>query len=390
VVNADGTDMKQLTFDQARDYSGPTWSPDGQYLLVSTNNGAPNGTLFVLKADGSSIQPLTYTPPTLGRMPNWSRAAAQVALVSSPTPTLTPSQIPTLTPTITPSPTPTLTPTVTLTPSLIPSITPTFTPTTSPFVGQGKITFSSNRDGSVWRIFVMNADGTDIRNLTPESYDNTDPAWSPDGSKIAFVSTRDGNEEIYVMNADGSNQRRVTVNNVLDLSPSWAPSGDKLVYASNLGGFLQLWQIDIDGKNRKRISELKASEPAWSPDGQYIACVCEVEDEQTGIYVLGADGLSYSRIADGTSPAWSPDSQYIAYATSKNQPGIHIVHMSGDLDHFVISRNSVAAEPAWSPDGKTLLFSANGGIYAHVIDGEGVIIMTFVPDSRSGKADWTQ
>jgi Tol biopolymer transport system component len=72
-------------------------------------------------------------------------------------------------------------------------------------------------------IFVMNADGTDVRRLTNAPRQDDFPKWSPDGSKIVFRSQRDGNSEIYVMNADGSEQRRLTVDPTEDTSPSWVP-----------------------------------------------------------------------------------------------------------------------------------------------------------------------
>jgi dipeptidyl aminopeptidase/acylaminoacyl peptidase len=86
-----------------------------------------------------------------------------------------------------------------------------------------RIAFVSSRDGNA-DIYVMNADGSNQTNLTKNSADDTNPAWSPDGRQIAFVSLRDGNEEIYVMNADGSNQTNLTKNPAGDGCPVWSPT----------------------------------------------------------------------------------------------------------------------------------------------------------------------
>src|SRR5215217_879049 len=93
------------------------------------------------------------------------------------------------------------------------------------------IAFTSNRDSNQ-EIYTMNADGSNLRNLTNNPASDTEPEISPDGTKIAFVSTRDGilNPEIYTMNADGSNQQRLTKDdtNVADVHPTWDPTGQRI------------------------------------------------------------------------------------------------------------------------------------------------------------------
>ncbi|MCH7920991.1 MAG: PD40 domain-containing protein [Planctomycetes bacterium] len=85
-----------------------------------------------------------------------------------------------------------------------------------------KIAFNSGRDGN-WEIYVMNADGTEQKNLTNNPAYDADPSWSPDGKKIAFSSQRDGNWEIYVMNSDGTGLKNLTNNPATDGYPSWSP-----------------------------------------------------------------------------------------------------------------------------------------------------------------------
>src|SRR2546425_746704 len=105
----------------------------------------------------------------------------------------------------------------------------------------GKIAFASSRGGNS-DIYTMNPDGTDVTQLTTDPGDDSEPAWSPDGTKIAFSTSRDldpaclqdpngfCNYEIYVMNADGSNQTRLTHESLPDVAPAWSPDGAKIVY----------------------------------------------------------------------------------------------------------------------------------------------------------------
>ena len=140
----------------------------------------------------------------------------------------TPISEPTVRPTGTPPPPePTATPTPQATPTPTPTPTPTVTPTPTPEppAVRTQIVFTSNRDGD-WDIYVMDADGGNVRQLTDHPASDGSPDWSPDGSRIAFDSTRDGDWDIYVMDADGGNVRQLTDDPAFSRSdgyPAWSP-----------------------------------------------------------------------------------------------------------------------------------------------------------------------
>ena len=100
----------------------------------------------------------------------------------------------------------------------------------------------------------MNADGSGTRKLTHNARDNAEPAWSPDGRKIAFRSTRNGNRDIYVMNADGSGKRNLTRNAAWDSRPSWSPDGRKIAFVSDRDGRLEAHVMNADGSGQRSLT----------------------------------------------------------------------------------------------------------------------------------------
>jgi WD40 repeat protein len=132
----------------------------------------------------------------------------------------------------------------------------------------GTIAFDSNRDGNL-EIYSMNADGTNPTNLTNNTAADIRPAFSPDGSKIAFQSGRDGNDyEIYSMNADGTNPTRLTNNPAFDAAPAFSPDGSKLAFQSHRDGNPEIYSMNADGTSPTRLTNNPANEEA--PDWQAL------------------------------------------------------------------------------------------------------------------------
>jgi dipeptidyl aminopeptidase/acylaminoacyl peptidase len=164
----------------------------------------------------------------------------------------------------------------------------------------------------------MNADGSSQTRLTNSPGFDISPAWSPDGSRIAFRSSRDGNSEIYVMNADGTIPLRLTDNPAVDSTPQWSPDGTKLAFTSNRDGNFEVYVMNADGTSETRLTDNLAEDvaPAWSPDGTQIAFSSDRDGRQTSgqvtpsdIFVMNAEGTAQTNITRSPtiyddSPIW--------------------------------------------------------------------------------------
>jgi Tol biopolymer transport system component len=256
---------------------------------------------------------------------------------------------------------------------------------------EGRLVFSA--EGDIWPMAV---DGSARTRLTSDPAEDFDPAWSPDGSRIAFRSHRDGNEEVYVMAADGSGQRNLSQHPRSDYSPAWSPDGATIAFASDRDGDPnEIYVMDADGSNQVRVTDNPGIDeyPTWSPDGNRIAFHCTmggVNPNGAGdfeICVISRDGSGLHRLTDtpgeNTQPDWSPDGEWIAFESNRlgwpslptATPAGYDSETFGDEDVWVMrsdgsqQRNLTSnpleddSFPAWSPDGAWIVFSRYGQLH---------------------------
>ena len=246
VMNPDGSGKRNLTRDRAHD-DYPTWSPDGRRLaFLRGPQGFCSYQLYVVNADGSGLRRLTLrvpegTPETTGPCKGkggqlvWSPDGRTIYFGRY------------------------LVRTDGSGARRLPYIP--LTAVWSPDGRQIAFAHQAARPKSgpccypfLFDIYVMNANGSGKRRLTHDARQNAEPAWSPDGGKIAFVSRRDGNAEIYVMNADGSGKRNLTRHAAKDGRPSWSPDGRKIAFVSNRDGRPEAHVMNADGSGQRSLA----------------------------------------------------------------------------------------------------------------------------------------
>lgn len=234
-----------------------------------------------------------------------------------------------------------------------------------------RIAFQRMESGTQWEIFGISEDGNNPVNLTNHPAFDRSPAWSPNGSKIAFVSSRDGPDEIYVMNANGTLPTNVSNNAATDQDPSWTPDSAKLVFSSDRDGDDEIWIMNANGASPIQLTFNTSMDrhPAVSPDGTKIAFVSD-RDGNDEIYVMNIDGTGVVRLTqDGilhdsgsdTHPAWSPDGSKIAYQSNRDGDWeIYVMNADGS-GHTQLTTNSgyIDERPHWTPDGKRIAFATN-------------------------------
>jgi Tol biopolymer transport system component len=261
----------------------------------------------------------------------------------------------------------------------------TMTPAQATLPGKnGKIAFTHTfhnitpgREGTevISDIYTVNPDGTNQTILISDSsYITADTstsvsegaaAWSPDGAKIAFVSSFDSKSDIYVADADGSNPKRLTNNEGrFQAVGSWSPDGAKMVLSCLPSASYDVCTMDADGSNLTQLTTKgEYEEPNWSPDGKKIA----FESASGGIYTMNPDGsnrtLAIAPVSD--QPDWSPDGTKIAYRrypSGQSHSDIFIANADGSNPVNLTGRignTSEEAVPAWSPDGTRIAFASN-------------------------------
>lgn len=219
------------------------------------------------------------------------------------------------------------------------------------------VAFASNRgSGGNYEIYVMNRDGSGVHVVTSAGGFNWFPAWSPDGTRIAFESARDGFLAVYVINADGTGLTRLTADTAGDEHPSWSPDGTRIAFASARAGTAQIYTMAPDGSDARALTQsaAAATAPSFSPDGSRIAYVVVPAAGAARVHVMASDGTGDAVVTDGTDfstfPAWSPDGRKLAFMAQHDSAWqVYTIGANGARLTPLTSDAGTNLFPAWKP-----------------------------------------
>jgi TolB protein len=224
-----------------------------------------------------------------------------------------------------------------------------------------------SRVGRFKELFIMDLDGSNVRQLTRDKGLALSPAWSPRGDRIVYTSYRTRTPELYIMSPDGGGARQITKTEGLEIGAKFLPDGGSLITSATIGGVSKIVRMDLSGRIIKQLTSGSSIDvsPSLSPDGSQVAyCSNRLGDPQ--IFVMSSSGgeskrISFAESSYCTSPAWSPRGDKIAFVCRQGTFQLFVTSpQGGAAAQLTFAGNN--EDPSWSPDGRFIAFSSSFGL----------------------------
>lgn len=201
-------------------------------------------------------------------------------------------------------------------------------------------------------IYVQNLVTGQRAIIANEKGSNSAPSWSPDGSKLALSLSKTGNTQVFIVNADGSGMHRLTNSNGIDTEPQFSADGQSIYFVSDRSGGPQIYKMSVNGGQPSRVT-FKGSyniSPRVSPDGKTLAWISQ-RDGAFSLYAMDLASGQEQRLADGaTEPSFSPNGKYIMYANKGGgRASLAVVSVDGRVKQRLSTQAGNIKEPSWGP-----------------------------------------
>lgn len=347
IMNADGTGQSELKFENGR--RGVSWSPDEQKMIYQKQRDRTK--TYLANADGSGEVLLTFH---YGRWSPDSKLLAYHQRIAADNSDIFLYSVETGE-------------SRNITNNKSTDADPAFSP-------DGKqIVFVSTRDGND-EIYLVNLDGTNLKRLTFHPANDAHPAFSPDGTQILFGSVRENeNGDAYVMNPDGSNIQKITnwdKSNETTEPGSWSPDGTKIAFYSDRNGKDDIYVVSAETFRPNLVlsdADRHLGMTSYSPDGKRVVYTRETEDKSGELRVLDLQTQQSTLVQKtelpGVAADWSPDGNWITFSDRVNgNSEILVVRSDGTQLRNLTNEAAADYSPAWSPDGKRILFTSGRGV----------------------------
>ncbi|HET6279119.1 MAG TPA: Tol-Pal system beta propeller repeat protein TolB [Candidatus Polarisedimenticolia bacterium] len=256
---------------------------------------------------------------------------------------------------------------------------------------------SETSRGKGKEIHVMDYDGSRVKRITANGSINISPAWSADGTQIAYVSYRSGTPMLMILSETGEDARAFRQQGELNSAPAWSPDGRLLAFSSSRDGNAEIYVMQVSSQKLTRLTRHPGIDtaPTWSPNGREIAFTSD-RSGSPQIYVMDAEGANVHRITYDVSycdsPSWSQHGQIAFTARVPGGFDIFVKDLSSGVQTQLTRNSGINETPRWSPDGRHLVFASNrtGSFDIYTMDADGGRVKRLTHGGNSYLPAWSR